>query len=260
MKQFRLPTEQGKEIIAYTAVLSDIEAQNLASEFMRSIYRDYEYLQQQCVANGDNIMKRWRKRTQAKRAAILLEVDSTMYPNQWCSGYFDDSFRLSALAMLASGQFDPDVTRGRERRPYRNACLLPYINVEALKEDPARFLNLLHNRAKYKPESWASYDNSLLNQQWDLGSFEIFYNANCIVMHGTDYGKMAKWEKKAAHAWDIVGFPRAILVLEAQQKLLSILRGIVDKLLNTNERVNTTMKSVTWTKSLEFGLKKSRAA
>jgi len=39
-----------------------------------------------------------------------------------------------------------DATQGRARRPYRNVCLLPYINLESLKDDPARLLNILHNR------------------------------------------------------------------------------------------------------------------
>lgn len=49
-------------------------------------------------------------------------------------------------------------------------------------------------------------------------------------MHGSDYGKVVPWDKDAAHPWDIVGFPRAQLILEAQRHLMQVLRGVVERL------------------------------
>ncbi|MCJ1400721.1 hypothetical protein MMC11_003929 [Xylographa trunciseda] len=55
-------------------------------------------------------------------------------------------------------------------------------------------------------------------------------------MYGKRYGEIVNWEKEATHRWDIVGFPRARLVLEAQSRLMALLRNIVEQLL---EGVNT---------------------
>lgn len=49
-------------------------------------------------------------------------------------------------------------------------------------------------------------------------------------MQGSKYGQLKKWEKDAAHRFDIIGFPRAQLILEAQEKILKLLRNIVEQI------------------------------
>lgn len=83
-----------------------------------------------------------------------------------------------AKAIVAGAYSDCYVTLGRDRRPYRNICFLPYINQEALKDDPMKLLSLLYNRTQYTPEQWAPYDKFLLDEDWELGSFDTTYNAN----------------------------------------------------------------------------------
>ncbi len=53
-----------------------------------------------------------------------------------------------------------------------------------------------------------------------------------MVMHGQRYGELTPWESKAAHRSDIIGFPRARLITEAQAFLLKFLRKIVDQILD----------------------------
>ena len=74
------------------------------------------------------------------------------------------------MAPMGDTNQDPDGTQARARRPHRNVCLLPYLNLESLKGNPARLLNMLHNRLKYSPEKWAPFDNYLLDKQWTIGS------------------------------------------------------------------------------------------
>jgi hypothetical protein len=50
-------------------------------------------------------------------------------------------------------------------------------------------------------------------------------------MHGPDCGQIVSWEKDKAHRWDIIGFPRARLVVEAQTVLMGFLRKTVERLL-----------------------------
>jgi len=141
------------------------------------------------------------------------------------------------------------------RLDFRNACLLPYINLESLTNDPAKFLNLLYNRIQHNPEQWAPYDNFLLIKQWEIGALKTVYNPNCIIMHGLNYGKLAPWNDQTSHGWTTIGFPRAILVLEAQEKLLGFLRGVVERLVEGAEIENGTENSDAFGKALELGLR-----
>jgi hypothetical protein len=51
-------------------------------------------------------------------------------------------------------------------------------------------------------------------------------------MYGARYGQLVDWEAGAAHRADILGFPRAQLVLEAQAYLMKVLCTIMDMVLD----------------------------
>jgi hypothetical protein len=51
-------------------------------------------------------------------------------------------------------------------------------------------------------------------------------------MHGARYSQLVDWEAGAAHRADILGFPRAQLVLEAQAYLMEVVCIIVDMVLD----------------------------
>ncbi|KUJ15560.1 uncharacterized protein LY89DRAFT_783691 [Mollisia scopiformis] len=197
------------------------------------------------------------KKSGEKRKALLLEADPTMYPHQ-CDIRFTEEFvnTPEQRRSLQSGvwdQNDPDLTQGRARRPYRNICLLPYLNIESLKNDPARLLNIIYNRVKYSPKQWWGFDNYLLDKQWKIGSLSTPYNRSGLVTYGSRYGDLVPWQERSAHAHDIIGFPRGILVLEAQMKLSETLKAIVEKLVEGVEAANDTG---TFSQALETGLKK----
>jgi hypothetical protein len=50
--------------------------------------------------------------------------------------------------------------------------------------------------------------------------------------YGPRYGQFVDWEAGAANRANILGFPRARLVLEAQAYLMEVLCNIVDKILD----------------------------
>ncbi|KAF8857347.1 hypothetical protein BDZ45DRAFT_433290 [Acephala macrosclerotiorum] len=69
-------------------------------------------------------------------------------------------------------------------------------------------------------------------------------------MHDLDYGKLAPWQERSAHALDVIGFPRAILVLEVQMRLSEILKAIAERLVEGGKEV------ITFSQALELSLKK----
>jgi hypothetical protein len=141
----------------------------------RNIFENRQFLDEQCKAHGNTILRRWKK-TKEKRETLLLEVEPQMHPHQCCDVHFSLEFVPVWKANEAKSVPDPDVASGTHRRPHRNVFLTPYINLEALKTDTARFLSLLYNRVKYSPGEWASYDNFLLSLQWREGAFSISYH------------------------------------------------------------------------------------
>ena len=96
-----------------------------------------------------------------------------------------------------------------------------------------------------------------MRQAWALGRFDLEYCGNyCVVMHGVDYGKLVPWTKEAAERWDIVGYPRALLTIEAQALMFSRLRAIVDLILEGVDH-NNLGASDKWQEMVRAGSKQS---
>ncbi|KAF5251050.1 hypothetical protein FANTH_3811 [Fusarium anthophilum] len=202
---------------SYHLRLSDAAAERNARSLVQSIHRSRDRLSNRIQVFGDVLMSRWKKRSQAKRAALLKEAAPDLEEEQWIIPRY--SYTRERLYM-------------RARSPIRRRqLLLPWLNVHVLKTNPAVLFALLHYRTAYSPQSWATFDNRQLTLSWADGTFDIDFCSKCIVMYGDEYGSLVDWEAKAAHRGDTLGYPRAMLVLEAQAHLLQVLCNIVDKIL-----------------------------
>ncbi|KAI9651338.1 hypothetical protein NHQ30_001377 [Ciborinia camelliae] len=239
-----------KKVFTYNFALSDIEARQKSEQFAGSISENLTYLQQQCDRNGNSIIKKWKKKSCGKREALLRDINPNLYQHQWPDAHlekaFDDSLR-------SAGDIDIDITDGWHMRKHRTVCLLPYLTVEGLIQDPMKFLGLLYNRTKYTPEQWAPYDNSLLEKHWHMGSLALHYNDHSIVMSGPRYGTLIHWNKAEAHRWTSIGFPRAILILEAQAYLLSFLRSMVERILGSSNNLLMESQPTMFDEILDHG-------
>ena len=117
-------------------------------------------------------------------------------------------------------------------RKFRESFLLPWLNVEELKKDPFKLFALLHTRTKFPPSDWVSFDLKQTARSWFEGNPEVDYANYCVILYGPKYGNVAQWTREEAHRWDIAGFPRAQLILEAQSLLMTFLKKIVDIILD----------------------------
>lgn len=97
--------------------------------------------------------------------------------------------------------------------------------------NPAILFALLHNRTAYPPQDWATFDGRQLILSWAMGYFDLKYSAKCVIMYGPRYGELVDWQAGSAHRADIIGFPKACLILEGQAYLMGALRKIVDRIL-----------------------------
>ncbi|KAF5676464.1 hypothetical protein FCIRC_7023 [Fusarium circinatum] len=133
---------------SYHLRLSDTVAERSARSLAQSIHRSRDRLSNRIQVFGDVLMSRWKKRSQAKRAALLKEAAPDLEEEQWLIPRY--SYTRERLYM-------------RERSPIRRRqLLLPWLNVHVLKTNPAVLFALLHYRTAYSPQSWATFDNRQL--------------------------------------------------------------------------------------------------
>ncbi|KAI1088336.1 hypothetical protein F5B19DRAFT_486016 [Rostrohypoxylon terebratum] len=198
---------------SYRRILTDVEAKDLVESYMKDINECMGYyLADRLKSHADLFMNRWKKRSQEGRRTVLME----------------------AAPYLADSSFF--IVRHRDEISKTLQLLVPWLNVDILKTNPEVLFALLHYRVAYQPQDWAAFDSSQLDFGWGLGSFDIDFCNKHMVMHGPQYGTLVDWEEDAAHRVDILGFPRARLVLEAQALILTTLRSIVDKILLDADR------------------------
>ncbi|KAI1055330.1 hypothetical protein LB506_011512 [Fusarium annulatum] len=210
---------------SYHQRLSNVQAESRARSFVDDIQKRRSRLSEKVQVFGDILITRWKKQSQAKRATLLKEAAPDLEAQQWLLpryNYMREKYYI--------------LDRKAERR---RQLLLPWLNVHVLKTNPAVLFALLHYRTAYPPQSWATFDSNQLKVSWAAGYFDVDFSAKCVVMHGDRFGSLVDWEAKAAHRGDILGYPRAILILEAQAFLLKVLCNIVDKILEGVDPLQT---------------------
>lgn len=112
---------------AYAVVLSDQEAAAKAQGFVKNMQQNLQYLRHQWERNGQTINKRWVKQSRDKKQAFLLALQPDMYPKQWSEVHFVRDY----FPNFAKDDADMQ-SLGLKVHPHRNACLLPYMNLESL--------------------------------------------------------------------------------------------------------------------------------
>lgn len=203
--------------------LSGSEVQRLAQDFVTQTAIDRKYVQQRLDTHGDIIMSRWKKK-KGKRQTILRGTEPRLYQGRWFTPIYD---------------YTLGDNWGERRAPMRRwQTLLPWLAEEVLTANAMTLLALLKYRTLYSPQEWALHDFRQIKLPWDHGHLDVQFSAKCVVMHGSQYGRIVNWEAGAAHRSDILGWPRARLILEAQANLLAFLRKVVDRILEGIERTN----------------------
>ena len=239
---FYLIQEQCNPQLSYRGKLSDHDAQRIAAAHVQDTEQDRTYLLQRQASHADTILNRWKKKSVEKRRALLVSCIPELYEHRWL---------LPRYSNTPESKQWKSRTRGR-----RCQLLLPWLSLEVLKTNPVVLLALLHYRTVYPPQDWAPYDSRQLTVSWACGHFDVEYSRKHAVMYGPRYGELVDWQAGPAHRADILGFPRALLVLEAQAYLTGILRKIVDKILESVD-LSKPVTSEKWKSVINLGFKQS---
>jgi hypothetical protein len=133
------------------------------------------------------IHSRWKKLTQEKRATVL------------------------AAAFKPSYLFDVDSARSAWNIPI-NASVV-WADITSFSQDSMKLLSLLHTRTAFEPQLWAAFDTRSSEHAFAARRQDLHvFNASSVIMHGEDYGRLAKFEVDSAHSWEDIGFPRALII------------------------------------------------
>lgn len=216
---FYATLEQYRPAFSYRGRVPDSDAKRIAAAHIRDAQQERKYLLQRLASHADIIIKRWKKKSPEKRQALLAETIPELYEHQWL---------IPRYSHMPESKLGGLVDRAWSRRCQ---LLLPWLSLEVLKMNPAVLFALLHNRTAYPPQDWATFDGRQLILSWAMGYFDVQYSAKCVIMYGPRYGELVDWQAGPAHRADIIGFPKACLILEGQAYLMGALRKIVDKIL-----------------------------
>lgn len=104
--------------------------------------------------------------------------------------------------------------------------------MKTVREDDTLLLNLLRNRTEFAPSEWATLDLQQTSFARRSGLLERKFNKTCFSIAKDSYGRSQPYSEDRFHkAGDLIGFPNAEILFEAQRNLYSLLRGVVVDLL-----------------------------
>ncbi|KAI3320911.1 hypothetical protein HD806DRAFT_547073 [Xylariaceae sp. AK1471] len=216
---YSLEEQSESGLYLYSSGISGAKASSIISGHLTTIREATDVLAKAIGTHPDLFMSRWKKHSQAKRQKLLQDVAPHLAPNPWhCFDYSD----------IPAGA-PPEYVRNPKTR---KQLLLPWLDLDTLKCHPHVLFALLHYRIQYPPQDWAAFDIKQLDMGWKEGYFEVRFAQQGVIVHGQRYGDLVEWDLPASHRADILGFPRAELLFEAQAYLMSTLRDLVIQVLD----------------------------
>ncbi|TVY39094.1 hypothetical protein LOCC1_G005276 [Lachnellula occidentalis] len=201
-------------------------ARMIIRDDLKCVKEDQQFVSQQWKLHGRQIANKWRKISVKKREEVLKKAVTpqrlqTLHQGEWFS------LREYAANIKINTHDDADT--------YRQVLLLDYLNIDGLKKDPMKLLGMLQNRAVHTPQQWAAYDNLCLAFPWNNHKLALAECSLWMVMYGPHYGTLVPWDHAAIHREELLGFPRAVLLLEAQRILYGVLRNFLIEFVQSSE-------------------------
>lgn len=222
----------------YAGRLTDNEAQTAIDHELQAISDDSAYIKSMLGSYGDAILRRWTKWKAERRGDTLSNLAPACF-----GGKFHPAVKYARPAGTAVEDWTfvmPSKDSGTPLdmsewacEKYKHGCsrMTPWIYIEEFADDPMRLMALLHLRSEYTSRDWAGFDTrqtfDILGQR-PLSFIPAIFNAKCVKMHGSDYGRLTDCDPSMIHTGAIFGFPRAHLTFRVQSTITGGLRKIVD--------------------------------
>jgi hypothetical protein len=206
----------------YVSFISRQEGEQYLSQRLATVEQDRLALVKLLGAGGDTFLGRWKK-SKKKRTAYLGEA----FPDRQLVSSDSQQSKPTQNILLIWLRWDDIVD---------NAILLP---------------KLLEARSRKTGQEWFALDLAMTQPGWDArqyrlqwcGAIDRLENIS-VVAYGLAFGQLVPWTAAEAHRLDTIGFPRAEIVISSQEMLISMLRKLVETVLQTP--AGTTATNVRW--------------
>lgn len=228
---------------------SDTEAAQTAADYVKSIRADRDAIRAKLKIHGDLLLKRWQRRSIDKRATVVRtampELHSRRFQNAWLlfenKRAFEEHYSTIDKKKFKEHGFEHYLAETMQAMQIHNDThrkhhLLPFLDVETLSQDPMCLFALLHYRSDSDIADWVMHDFEQLNVGFNWTMRPPAFNPHCVVMYGKYLGRLIPWNQQSAHRHDIIGYPRALLILEPQATLFAFLHKTVEVLLEPGLR------------------------
>ncbi|KAK5694378.1 hypothetical protein LTR17_024859 [Elasticomyces elasticus] len=220
---------------------SDEHAQTTTQQFVRDTKANLAAVKERLDKYGDAFLKRWERRSVSARAALVRQALPQAHDRNFAPARVEFEYRRSYYSSLGDStkcKSKQDVVNADVKDvmveyhlDMREAHLLHYLDLQTLSEDPMALISLLYHRSHTEPADWVLFDKEMTRIPFDVWLWRNQYNPHAVIMYGQHYGRLINWNKHSAHALDIIGFPRAVLILEAQDRLAKFMRTMIDLVL-----------------------------
>ena len=218
LRQYRTKDQQNCVLWYYDGHTKDPATR--AQKLVESIIADRHFLYQKIIDSGTALLRKWRS-SEEKRREYLTNAQPNIYP------FSQPLIEIASRAKKLT-----------EVRRLRVAYLLPYVEIEDLARNSAYFIRLLHYRTALPPEDFVHFDNAQIQPGWEQGGPGEKSAEGCIVMQGERYGTWKQFDRQAVHNGEAYGAIRGLVILEAQQILMSFLRKVVCTILKNASSSN----------------------
>jgi hypothetical protein len=202
-----------------------------------------QHVKERLESHADVVASRWKKYSHEKRAALLRESSKGVFDGIW------NEVETWSLNPKADewGVHEPCVA---------SIGWLNHFKIQELAEDHMALLSLLHLRSQYEPQQWAAFDTreAFRGYTFETGRKFHRFNANSVLMHGEEYGRLKPFDINAARSYQEVGFPRAWLTFMMQKLVAQWLVAVVDGLIGDSQPSGNTR----WTAMIAGGLRSAR--
>ncbi|KAH0363139.1 hypothetical protein KCU65_g7623, partial [Aureobasidium melanogenum] len=228
---------------------SDAQAAQITADYVKSIKDDRDAIRAKLKMQGDLLLKRWQKKSVDKRAATVRTAMPDAQARRFQSARLLFNNKRAFEQHYSTISIKKFKARGAEQcmadsmqalrihnDSHRKQHLLPFIDIETLSQDNMSLLALLHYRSEFDIDDWVMHDFEHLRVgfNWTMGP--PTFNPHCVIMYGKHFGRLIPWNQQSAHRYDIIGYPRAVLILEAQATLFAFVRKTVEILLEPSDQ------------------------
>jgi hypothetical protein len=213
----------------YKMGIDDEQAQDLVRDHLAEVKNEIDYVRDKLNSHGDQILKKWSKRSWDKRGKLLSDAAGVIF-GPWPE---DLPVQPSKQRRPCKQELGDGISHAIHRLVTKSTVCSgwkfgPWLEFTELTKDKFKLFALLHLRTTYSAQDWLVFDTCQNFDMWETPMGLGPYNPLCVQICGSDFGRLVPFDPDLAHARAMIGFPRAYITILAQATLARALRDIVD--------------------------------